>query len=73
MILRITTDARVGISHALLDVNLDDGIIHLTINGVAGTYPIVPTGELLDRDPDKQVEGFNTIRALLEASKAASL
>jgi hypothetical protein len=73
MILRTTTDARVGVSHVLLDVNFDDSLIHVTINGVSGTFPTVPTGELLDRDPDKQVEGFNTVRALLEAAKAASL
>jgi hypothetical protein len=73
MIIRTTTDARVGVSHVLLDVNLDDSVLHITINGVTGTFPTYPTGELLDRDPDKQVEGFNTIRALLEAAKAASL
>jgi hypothetical protein len=73
MITRTTTDARVGVSHVLLDVNLDDTMIHITINGVSGSFPTVPSGELLDRDPDKQIEGFNTVRALLEASKAASL
>jgi hypothetical protein len=73
MILRTTTDARVGVSHVLLDVNLDDGMLHLTINGVSAGFPTYPSADLLDHDPDKQIEGFNTIRALLEASKAASL
>ena len=73
MITRITTDARVGNSHVVVDSNLDDTIIHITINGVTGTFPTVASGELLGADPDKQVEGFNTIRSLLEAAKAASL
>jgi hypothetical protein len=73
MITRVTTEARVGSSHVVLDANLDDSIIHLSINGVTSTFPTVPSGELLDRDPDKQIEGFNTVRAVLEATKAASL
>jgi hypothetical protein len=73
MITRVTTEARVGSSHVVIDASLDDSILHLTINGVTNTFPTFPSGELLDRDPDKQIEGFNTVRAILEASKAASL
>lgn len=73
MITRITTEARVGSSHVTLDGNLDDKVLHVTINGVSATFPTFPSGELLDRDPDPVVEGFNTIRSVLEAAKAASL
>lgn len=73
MITRITTDARVGHSHVVLDVNIDDSLIHLTINGVTQTFPAMPSDELLETSPDKVVEAAHTIRTILEACKAAEL
>lgn len=73
MITRTTTEARVGHSHVVLDTALDDTIMHVTINGVTATFPTFPAGEHLDGEPDRQIEGYNTIRAMVEASKAAEL
>jgi hypothetical protein len=73
MITRFSAESRVGVSHVFIDAAVEDTILHITINGVTATFPTVPSGELLDRDPDKQVEAYHTVRCLLEAAKAAEL